>query len=90
LGDAFPEIEQLAGSCRFDDCTHTHEPGCAVREAVKSGRIPEKRYENYVGMRAEMEALEGRKDRKAMLERKAKDRRFGKMVKRFSKENKKH
>lgn len=89
FGEAFPEIEQLAGNCRFDDCTHTHEPGCAVREAVENDRIPKKRYENYVGMRKEMEALEGRKDHKAILERKARDRRFGKMIKRFKKETKK-
>lgn len=37
---AFPEIEQLAPECRFADCSHSHEPGCRVQEAVAQGEIP--------------------------------------------------
>lgn len=44
----FPEMIATAGKCRFYNCTHTHEPGCAVCEAVKEGRIAFSRYESYL------------------------------------------
>lgn len=44
----FPEMMRLAPECRFYNCTHTHEPGCAVCEAVKEGRIAFSRYESYL------------------------------------------
>lgn len=43
----FPEIIELADSCRFANCSHTHEPGCAVKDAVERGDIREVRYESY-------------------------------------------
>jgi ribosome biogenesis GTPase len=45
-----PEFTKYAGRCRFRDCTHTHEPRCAVKDAVASGRIPSRRYESYLRM----------------------------------------
>ncbi len=44
----FPEMMRLASGCRFYNCTHTHEPGCAVVEAVKNGEIACERYESYL------------------------------------------
>jgi len=46
----FPEIAELVGQCKFNDCTHSHEPGCAVIEAVEDGRIPLSRYESYLSI----------------------------------------
>jgi ribosome biogenesis GTPase len=46
----FPEIAALAGQCRFNNCSHTHEPVCAVRAAVESGGISPRRYESYLRM----------------------------------------
>lgn len=46
----FPEMLSLADSCRFVPCTHTHEPGCAVKAAVEDGRISPERYNSYLGM----------------------------------------
>ena len=46
----FPEMMRLASGCRFYNCTHTHEPGCAVVEAVRSGEIALARYESYLKM----------------------------------------
>jgi len=43
----FPEFEQYLGRCKYRGCTHTHEPGCAVREAYESGEIDSERYESY-------------------------------------------
>lgn len=48
LGHYFPEIAAVSRGCRFPDCTHDHEPDCAVREAVESGGIPRFRYESYL------------------------------------------
>lgn len=46
----FPEMLKAAQDCRFVPCTHTHEPGCAVKEAVESGEISYERYSSYLGM----------------------------------------
>ncbi|MEU1009966.1 ribosome small subunit-dependent GTPase A [Streptomyces sp. NPDC005890] len=47
VGQVFSEIEELAADCRFHDCAHETEPGCAVRSAVESGELPERRLESY-------------------------------------------
>lgn len=46
----FPEMLEAAQDCRFAPCTHTHEPGCAVKEAVENGEISYERYSSYLGM----------------------------------------
>ncbi len=48
----FPELAHLVAQCQFSDCTHIHEPGCAVRAALEAGRIHPQRYESYVRLRA--------------------------------------
>jgi len=50
LESFFPEMLPYRGNCRFQPCTHTHEPGCAVREALKQGKIDPLRYESYYKM----------------------------------------
>jgi ribosome biogenesis GTPase len=85
LEDTFADIETLAVRCRFADCTHIHEIQCAVREAVEQGEIPESRYGSYLKLRKELEALEARQDRHAMLEKKRKDKLLGREIKRFTK-----
>ncbi len=46
----FPEIFRISDNCRFNNCTHTHEPGCAVRDAVESGEIALSRYTSYLSI----------------------------------------
>ena len=46
----YPELADVVGYCRFSDCTHSHEPGCVVKEAVADGRIAQWRYDNYVNL----------------------------------------
>ena len=46
----FPEMLKVSEDCRFAPCTHTHEPGCAVKEAVEAGEITYDRYSSYLGM----------------------------------------
>lgn len=50
LSTYFPEMLRVADNCRFVPCTHTHEPGCAVKEGVENGSISYGRYESYLGM----------------------------------------
>lgn len=52
----FIEMRDLVASCKFSDCTHTHEPGCAVRAAVEAGRVAMERYHSYLRLRFEDEA----------------------------------
>ena len=53
LGDAFADIEELAQRCRFRDCRHESEPGCAVREAMMSGALSKSRFESYKKIKTE-------------------------------------
>ncbi len=50
LPNCFPEFRAIAPRCRFNDCTHTHEPGCAVRAAVEAGTVAQARYDSYLRM----------------------------------------
>lgn len=50
IGSYFKEIFKFSKDCRFNNCTHTHEPGCAVRQAVKDHYIAESRYRSYLSM----------------------------------------
>lgn len=54
LKEYFPEFAPYRGDCRFLGCTHTHEPGCAVKAALAEGRISRQRYENYLEMYDEL------------------------------------
>lgn len=58
LDGYFVEIRGLVSECKFSDCTHTHEPGCAVRAAVEAGKIALDRYHSYLRMRFEDEGSE--------------------------------
>ncbi len=82
--DIFSEIAILAEKCKFIDCTHTHEPNCAVRKAVADGNLDESRYANYLSLKKESEYFEMSK-----TEKKEKDRQFGKFLKNAKKELKK-
>lgn len=48
----FPELRDLVPHCQFSDCTHTHEPGCAVQAALEQGKIHKERYESYLRLRS--------------------------------------
>ncbi|MBE3589827.1 MAG: ribosome small subunit-dependent GTPase A [Firmicutes bacterium] len=58
LGDLFPEFAPHTAACRFNDCKHRAEPGCAVRAAVEAGQVDAERYARYLQFLAEVEALE--------------------------------
>lgn len=50
ISDYFPEMRDLIGECKFHNCKHTHEPGCAIKNAVEEGDIAESRYKSYLSM----------------------------------------
>jgi ribosome biogenesis GTPase len=81
----FDEITALAKKCKYVDCTHTHEPGCEVLSALKSGKIDEDKYSNYISLKNESEHY-----KMTELEKREKDRQFGKFVKNAKKEIKKY
>lgn len=50
IAERFPEMRKYMNECRFNDCTHVHEPGCAIQKALAKGLIPESRYRNYLSI----------------------------------------
>lgn len=62
LSGAFADVEEHAAGCRFRDCGHEEEPGCAVRAAVEAGALPAERLESFRALRAELARLERKQD----------------------------
>lgn len=85
LETTFDEIVSFSKNCKFKDCTHTNEVGCSVIEAVGNGEIDEASYENYLKMEREKAHFES-----TVEERRKKDKSFGKMMKNYKKNMKKH
>ncbi len=76
IGDSFPDIIALASGCRYRNCSHTSEPGCAAREAVSSGDMSQEHYDNYIKLREES-AL----NQLSYGEKRKKDRALGRYIK---------
>jgi ribosome biogenesis GTPase len=55
VAGCFPEFSSVSGSCRFQGCTHSHEPKCAIKSAVEAGQIRQSRYDSYLDIIAEVE-----------------------------------
>ena len=85
ISSAFPDIEQLAASCRFGDCTHDHEPGCAVRAAVESGALAAERLASYQKLMREAQVVAANTDARARAEEERKQRILGKAAKDYNK-----
>ena len=83
IDETFAEIVALSEQCRFNDCTHLNEKGCAVLRAVEDGQIPANRYQNYIKMKKESIYNE-----MSYLEKRQKDKQFGKMCKTIMKHKK--
>lgn len=62
MSEAFADVEELAGECRFGDCTHTREPGCAVLAAVESGALSAERLQSWFKLQRELRAIAIRHD----------------------------
>lgn len=80
LDSAFDNIDQIATGCRYRDCAHKSEPGCAVRDAVDSGLLPQGRIDNFLKLRAEQAFLDRKLDVQAALAAKSRARKLCKHV----------
>jgi ribosome biogenesis GTPase len=69
LEQTFGDIEEIARRCRFSDCAHDQEPGCAIREALGDGSLPGDRWQSYVKLQRELEAIEVRRNHLLRQER---------------------
>jgi len=81
----FDRIVSLSKKCRFKDCTHTNEIGCSVLEAIENKEIDKASYENYLKMEREKAHFES-----SMVDRRKKDKEFGKFMKNYKKDIKKN
>jgi ribosome biogenesis GTPase len=70
LADTFGDIDEFAKDCRFSDCRHAGEPGCAVVDAVEQGQLAEDRLQSYQKLQRELAHLERKKDARAQLNEK--------------------
>jgi ribosome biogenesis GTPase len=64
LAAAFPEFAEYSRACRFNGCSHTHEPGCEVKAAVERGEIASSRYKSYLIIEQEIPAKKERSGKK--------------------------
>jgi ribosome biogenesis GTPase len=85
LEKTFDKIAELAVDCKFKDCTHLHEVGCAIIEAVRKNEISREQYENYLKIKKEEKYFET-----TLLEKKRKEKNLGKIIKDFKKIKKKN
>ena len=80
LAETFDDFSAFSQRCRFADCSHTHEEGCAVRAAAENGEIEEGRYRNFLKLRKESEFYD-----MSYREKRRKDKAFGKMIRNYKK-----
>ena len=85
INSVFDQLTQLAGQCKFVDCTHIHEPGCAVLAALDADELDHDQYQNYIDLKKEVEHFE-----MSDLQKKQKDKKFGKFIKNTKKQLKHH
>jgi len=84
LEETFIDIKELSRNCRFIDCTHTSEPGCALLAAIGKGELSEERYQSYLKLLKESEYNE-----MSYLEKREKEKKFGQFIKSAKKQLKK-
>ncbi len=85
LDDTFQDVIELAARCKFRDCRHETEPGCAVKRAIEEGTLPEVRLESYRKLQRELLAMERKKNPKLMAEEQKKWKKISRMAKEIQK-----
>jgi ribosome biogenesis GTPase len=86
VAGSFSDVESLAAGCRFSDCRHLREPGCAVRQALRDGTLHEDRFRGYLKLRRELAYVEAQQNERLRQERKQRWRQIGKLQKSFRKD----
>jgi len=89
LQNSFSEIDELASNCRFSDCKHKTEPGCAIRDALEQGELSVERHQSYLKLRKEIAYLDRRKSESNYEERRH-DKALGRMYKDVQRHNRKN
>ena len=72
IHEAFADVDELAADCRFNDCAHMREPGCAVQAAIDEGRLPRERLQSYRALQRELKRLAMKQDRRLRSEERKK------------------
>ena len=85
LTGAFIDIEEIAKNCRFVDCSHSGEPGCAVAKALEEGVLDQNRFENYLKMKRELLYIERKQDTGAVGAERTKWKKIHKITRSFNK-----
>jgi ribosome biogenesis GTPase len=85
IAESFSDIAAFASHCRFHDCSHTREPGCAVKSALQSGELKQDRYEHYLLLKREAMSWE-----EVMGQRRKKDKTLGKVLYQYRRREGKH
>lgn len=85
LHGTYSEIYEAANKCRFKDCSHQNEPGCAVQDLLIDGSLTIERFENFLDMRSELCFLEAKVNNKKHLERKSKAKQLSKLIRKSQK-----
>ena len=86
LGETFEDVAALAADCRFRDCRHDREPGCAVKAAVAEGRLGGDRYESFMKLQREQEAVAERREERGLIEARRQGRIMGRAIKAMQKQ----
>jgi len=76
IGDSFADIYELESKCKYSNCSHANEPGCAVLRAIEEGSLDRARYQNFLKLRSESEFHD-----MSYLEKRKKDKSFGRYIK---------
>lgn len=82
LNETFADVAELARQCRFTDCAHGSEPGCAVGAALADGTLPQVRWESYRKLQRELHSLALRQDARLRSEARKERRRFARSQRR--------
>lgn len=88
LGDAFDDVEQYLGKCKFNDCRHQSEPGCAIKKAIESGELSLKRWESYAALEGEAQYIDDKVS--YMKQKKEKLKNISKLIKSMEKTDYRH
>jgi ribosome biogenesis GTPase len=88
LNKLFDEVESIVLKCKFTDCTHTNEKGCAVIDALEKGIIDEERLDSYRKLQKELDYLEEKQSKSAFLRRKEREKKLHKEIKQIYKRRK--
>ncbi|MCC5895552.1 MAG: ribosome small subunit-dependent GTPase A [Alkalibacterium sp.] len=87
LSESFSDIESLISACKFNDCRHDTEPGCAIKQALSDGTLAQDRYNSYLKLQKELAYVERKENEKMMRQEKEKWKAISKTVKKMYKNN---